>query len=223
MGVDSVEHHSLQGTCKRWQNDVGRFCCMQPSKEGEVDVAPGRPHVDEIELGQPQQRGDVTPSAPEVHELLVQQSSCFRQLVTVALSIVPNSGFELVSKSASMSCCPRWMWGTPLAVKCSSKNCLTSGVGKLLDSAERLVAVVVGAWPTRQIGRKGWFGMELARGQARMTTYFRGVWYTVLPASRGERSTISEGGARGGWEGGRGGADAPVTVLNLLQKGTVQC
>ena len=92
MGVDSVEHHSLQGTCKRWQNDVGRFCCRQLSKEVEVDAVPGvRPHVDEIELGQPQQRGDVTPSAPGAHELLVQQSSCLRRLVTVALSIVASN------------------------------------------------------------------------------------------------------------------------------------
>ena len=64
--------------------------------------------------------------------------------------------------------------------------------------------------------------MALARGQAQTTTYFRGVRYTVWPASRGGRSAISEEGARGGWEEGRGGADAPVTVLYLLHECTVR-
>ena len=47
--------------------------------------------------------------------------------------------------------------------------------------------------------------MALARGQARTTTYVRGVRYTVRPASRGGRSAISEEGARRGWEGERSG------------------
>ena len=49
------------------------FCCRQPSKEGvEVDAVSGvGPHLDNIKLARPHQRGDVTPSAYGTHGLLV--------------------------------------------------------------------------------------------------------------------------------------------------------
>jgi hypothetical protein len=55
VGVDDVEYYSLhyrQGTWKTWQNDGGRICCRQASKESiEVDAVSGvGPHVDDIKL-----------------------------------------------------------------------------------------------------------------------------------------------------------------------------
>ena len=111
--------------------------------------------------------------------------------------------------------------GKPRAVRCSSKTCPTSG---MKCSSIAWNSLYNHSWD--RAGASKWtrerFGMALARGQARTTTYVRGVRYTVWPASIGERSAISEEGARGGWEEGRGGADAPVTVLYLLHECTVR-
>jgi hypothetical protein len=62
-----VEHERVGGGMM-----VG-FCRRQPSNEGvEVDAESGvGPHLDDIELAQPHQRGDVTPSASGAHGLLV--------------------------------------------------------------------------------------------------------------------------------------------------------
>ena len=103
----------------------------------EVDAVPGvGPHVDDIQLGRPQQRGNVTPSAPRSHE---RSEDTFRQLLTVALSVVPKVRLRIgVRVGIQVLLCAAEV-GEANGGEVLFEDLPDVTGGKLFDHAERLV------------------------------------------------------------------------------------
>ena len=144
-------------------------------------------------------------------------SSCLTRLSTVALSIVQESGSELVSK-VGIHVLLRTVEVGKATGGCSSKTCPTSGV-KCSSTARNGLRSHSWDRPARRSGRgsgPGWRWRE-ARHERRRASRGCGTPSGQLLEERGTRlaKKMQE-------EDGRGVADAPVTVLYLLQKCTVR-